>query len=155
MVFLLRALVKEQVSLHLFPKIIEAIDGFGAQAQNSQELVESIRKYLGKHIGLSLWNRKDVLEVITVDAMVEQFVRDSQEKVRLDLHEKVVSQVKNLLRESEGHFRAIVTGAETRKELKRIVDPYFPDLLVLAHSELPEEMPITLLGAVSDEVLLS
>ena len=155
LVFLLRALVKEQVSLHLFPKIIEAIDVFGAQAQNSQELVESIRKYLGKHIGLSLWNRKDVLEVITVDAMVEQFVRDSQEKVRLDLHEKVVSQVKNLLRESEGHFRAIVTGAETRKELKRIVDPYFPDLLVLAHSELPEEMPITLLGAVSDEVLLS
>ncbi len=155
LVFLLRALVKEQVSLHLFPKILEAIDLFGSQAKSSLELVESVRNYLGKQIGLSLWNRKDVLEVITVDSLVEQFVRDSQAKVFVDLNEKVVSQVKDLLREGEGNFRAIVTGSETRKELKRIVDPYFPDLLVLAHSELPEEMPITLLGAVSDEVLLS
>ncbi|CRH47747.1 type III secretion system protein [Chlamydia trachomatis] len=155
LIFLLRALVRERVSLHLFPKILEAIDVYGSQPKNSQELVECVRKYLGKQIGLSLWNRQDVLEVITIDSLVEQFVRDSQEKVVLDLNEKVVAQVKHLLRVGEGNFRAIVTGSETRKELKRIVDPYFPDLLVLAHSELPEEIPITLLGAVSDEVLLS
>ncbi|CCP54918.1 type III secretion system protein [Chlamydia trachomatis] len=155
LIFLLRALVRERVSLHLFPKILEAIDVYGSQSKNSQELVECVRKYLGKQIGLSLWNRQDVLEVITIDSLVEQFVRDSQEKVVLDLNEKVVAQVKHLLRVGEGNFRAIVTGSETRKELKRIVDPYFPDLLVLAHSELPEEIPITLLGAVSDEVLLS
>ena len=155
LIFLLRTLVKENVTLHLFPKILEAIDLFSSQAKDSQSLVECVRKYLGKQIGLSLWNRKDALKVITVDSLVEQFVRDSQEKVALDLNEKVVSQVRSLLQVGEGDFRAIVTGAETRKELKRIIDPYFPDLLVLAHSELPEEIPITLLGTISDEVLLS
>ena len=71
------------MSLHLFPKILEAIDVYGSQPKNSQELVECVRKYLGKQIGLSLWNRQDVLEVITIDSLVEQFVRDSQEKVVL------------------------------------------------------------------------
>ncbi len=154
LLFLIKALVKERISLRLFPKILEAIALYGSHDESLETLSEKIRKYLGKHIGRALWNKENTLEVITVDSHVERMIGDLYSQSHPLMCDKVVHQVQNLLGQSgnEG-FRAIITGCESRFELRKMIEPHFPDLLVLSHNELPEEIPISLLGSVSDEVL--
>ncbi|MEF9519919.1 EscV/YscV/HrcV family type III secretion system export apparatus protein [Chlamydia crocodili] len=154
LLFLIKALVKERVSLRLFPKILEAIALYGSHEESLEILSEKIRKYLGKHIGRALWDKENTLEIITVDSHVERMIGDLYSKSNPLMCDKVVHQVQHLLEQSEdGGFRAIVTGCESRFELRKMIEPHFPDLLVLSHNELPEEIPISLLGSVSDEVL--
>ncbi|ANH79103.1 FHIPEP family type III secretion protein [Candidatus Chlamydia sanziniae] len=150
-----RLLVKERISLRLFPKILEAIALYYVPTENLELLVEKIRKYLGKRIGRSLWVQEKPLEVITVDSHVEELISNLYLSSKPVVREKVIDQVDYLLKQSvSGDFRAIVTGCETRIEMKKMLEPHFPDLLILSHNELPKEMPIALLGVVSDEVLL-
>ncbi|WP_201457126.1 FHIPEP family type III secretion protein [Chlamydia sp. 17-3921] len=154
-VALIRLLVKERISLRLFPNILEAIAVQYVPGENLEVLAEKIRKYLGKQIGQSLWKKEEVLEVITIDSHVEQMINDLYSRSKPVMRNKVVSQVSSILKNSsQGDFRAVVTGCETRFEVKKILEPHFPHLLVLAQSELPEEIPVTFLGAVSNEVLL-
>ncbi|QVE48970.1 FHIPEP family type III secretion protein [Chlamydia crocodili] len=155
LLFLMKALVKERISLRLFPKILEAIALYGSHEESLEILSEKIRKYLGKHIGRALWDKENILEIITVDSHVERMIGDLYLKSNPLMCDKVVHQVQNLLKQSEdGGFRAIITGCESRFELRKMIEPYFPDLLVLSHNELPEEIPLSLLGSVSDEVLI-
>ncbi|WP_366223809.1 EscV/YscV/HrcV family type III secretion system export apparatus protein [Chlamydia buteonis] len=154
LLFLIKSLVKERVSLRLFPKMLEAIALYGSPEESLEVLAEKIRKYLGKHIGRALWDKQNSLEVITVDSHVERMIGDLYSKSNPLMCDKVIHQVQNLLKQSEGgDFRAIITGCESRFELRKMIEPHFPDLLVLSHNELPEEIPISLLGSVSDEVL--
>ncbi|EPP36695.1 hypothetical protein BOKEGFJH_00227 [Chlamydia avium] len=154
LIFLMKSLVKERISLRFFPKILESIALYGSTEESLEILIEKIRKHLGKHIGRSLWNKENTLEIITVDAHVEQMISDLYSKSHPLMCDKVVKQVQDILERSQGgDFRAIVTGYESRCELRKIIEPYFPDLLVLSHNELPEEIPLSLLGSVSDEVL--
>ncbi|WP_375794000.1 FHIPEP family type III secretion protein [Chlamydia sp. 12-01] len=155
LLFLIKSLVKERVSLRLFPKILEAIALHGSSEESLEILSEKIRKYLGKHIGRALWDKENTLEVITVDSHVERMIGDLYSRSNPLMCDKVVHQVQNLLDQSgDGRFRAIITGCESRFELRKMIEPHFPDLLVLSHNELPEEIPISLLGSVSDEVLI-
>ncbi|WP_232500672.1 EscV/YscV/HrcV family type III secretion system export apparatus protein [Chlamydia felis] len=154
LLFLLKALVKERISIRLFPKILEAIALCGSPEDSQEMLSEKIRKYLGKHIGRALWDKENTLEVITVDSHVERMIGDLYSKSNPMMCDKVVHQVRSILTQSgDGGFRAIITGCESRFELRKMIEPHFPDLLVLSHNELPEEIPISLLGSVSDEVL--
>ncbi|WP_348664160.1 EscV/YscV/HrcV family type III secretion system export apparatus protein [Chlamydia vaughanii] len=154
LLFLTKTLVKERVSLRLFPKILESIALCGSSDENLEVLSEKIRRHLGKHIGRALWDKENTLEIITVDSHVERMISDSYSKSNPSMCDKVVNQIQGLLQQSgEGEFRAVVTGCESRFELRKIIEPHFPNLLVLSHNELPEEMPISLLGSVSDEVL--
>ncbi|QRR32104.1 type III secretion system protein [Chlamydia abortus] len=154
LLFLIKGLVKERVSLRLFPKVLEAIALYGSPEENPEILAEKIRKYLGKHIGRALWDQQNTLEIITVDSHVERMIGDLYSKSNPLMCDKVICQVQTLLNQSAGgDFRAIITGCESRFELRKMIEPYFPDLLVLSHNELPEEIPISLLGSVSDEVL--
>lgn len=97
---------------------------------------------------------ENTLEIITVDSHVERMIGDLYSKSNPLMCDKVIVQVQTLLNQSAGgDFRAIITGCESRFELRKMIEPHFPDLLVLSHNELPEEIPISLLGSVSDEVL--
>lgn len=154
LIFLVKALVRERISLKLFPKILESIALYGSHEENLETLIEKVRKHLGKQIGRSLWDKENTLEVITLDTHVERMIGDLYSKSHPLMCDKVIHQVKTLLKRSQGgDFRAIITGYESRCELRKIIEPHFPDLLVLSHNELPEEIPISLLGSVSDEVL--
>lgn len=155
LVALIRLLVKERISLKLFPQILEAIAIQHSDGEHLDALAEKIRKYLGKQIGRSLWREEETLKVITIDVHVEKMISNLYSKSKPIMQDKVIDQVRTILKQSShNEFRAIVTGCETRFEVKKILDPHFPDLLVLSQSELPEELPIICLGIVSDEVLL-
>ncbi|EPP35608.1 FHIPEP family protein [Chlamydia ibidis] len=155
LVFLIRSLVKERISLRLFPKILEAISLYGVPGEDHDALSKKIRKYLGKSIGKNLWNQEETLQVITIDGHVEKMIGSSYTKSNPVMCDKMIREVKEILQNtSYEDFRAIVTGCELRSEVRKIIEPHFPDLLVLSHNELPEEIPVTLLGSVSDDVLI-
>ncbi|WP_100934690.1 FHIPEP family type III secretion protein [Candidatus Chlamydia corallus] len=155
LVVLSRLLVRERVSLKLFPKILEAVAVYQNSGDSLEILAEKVRKSLGHWIGRSLWDQKQTLEVITVDFHVEELINSSYSKSNPAMQENVIRQIDSLLEQSVfKDFRAIVTSCETRFEMKKMLDPHFPDLLVLSHNELPKEIPISFLGIVSDEVLV-
>ncbi|SPN73502.1 Flagellar biosynthesis protein flhA,type III secretion system protein,Type III secretory pathway, component EscV,flagellar biosynthesis protein FlhA,FHIPEP family [Chlamydia serpentis] len=156
LVMLCRLLVKERVSLRLFPKILEAIAIYQHPGDSLEVLAEKVRKSLGPSIGRSLWDQKQTLEVITVDCHVEELINNSYSKSNPEIQEKVIRRVDSLLERSVfGDFRAVVTSCETRCHMKKILNADFPDLLVLSHNELPKEIPVSFLGIVSDDVLIS
>ncbi|ACZ33338.1 FHIPEP family protein [Chlamydia pneumoniae LPCoLN] len=155
LVVLSRLLVRERVSLKLFPKILEAVAVYQNSGDSLEILAEKVRKSLGYWIGRSLWDQKQTLEVITIDFHVEELINSSYSKSNPVMQENVIRRVDSLLERSVfKDFRAIVTSSETRFEMKKMLDPHFPDLLVLSHNELPKEIPISFLGIVSDEVLV-
>lgn len=157
LMFLMRLLIKERVPLFYFPKVLEAIATYDHKHSNKERLLQHVRKYLGKLIGQSLLENagKEELRVITVDSHVEQMICDAYAKKNPHVGTNIVNQIKALLADDpESALRAIVTGYEVRYEMKQMVASHFPDLLVLAHNELPENAPIKVVGGISDDVLV-
>lgn len=157
LMFLVRSLIKERISLSLFPRVLESMITYDHKELDTEAMVEHVRKYLGKMIGKSLLKCKEQeLQVIMVDSYVEQMIHDDYARSHPNVCDNLVDQVKSLLTNNSAHeLRAIVTGCEVRYEIKQMINPHFPNLLVLSHNELPEDVAIQVMGTISDDVLVS
>lgn len=157
LMFLTRLLIKERVPLFLFPKMLESMVTYDQKDNDIEAMVQHVRKYLGKMIGKSLLRYKEqALQVITIDSYVEQMIQDAYARSHPNVCDNMVNQIKTLfVNDTVNELKAIVTGCEVRYEIKQMIAPHLPNLLVLAHNELPEDVSIKVIGAISDDVLVS
>ncbi len=158
LVSLCKELVKEGISLHLFPQIMDALSSL-PQRSSLDQMVEHVRRHLGDRVGRSILRNNKRIHVVTVDPYVEQLISSSYSAKNPSVCQKIVAELGELLKGSllktlDQEVRAIVTGNESRFEMKKIVEHKFPDLLILSYDELPKDVEVCSLGTLSEEVLL-
>ncbi|MBZ5653722.1 MAG: flagellar biosynthesis protein FlhA [Acidobacteriia bacterium] len=154
----LQQLLREQVSIRDLGTILETLVEVAPVNKNPVLLVEAARHALGRALVRPLLDERGELKVVTLDRTIEEecaralnpqaapapatglqpnIARRVLDGLRGLFGEQVVTAPPVLLCSSPGRF-----------QLRRLLEPFFPKIVVLAPTEIPPAVPVQSIGAV-------
>lgn len=159
----LQNLVKEQVSIRDLQTICETLADYGTITKDPETLTESVRQALGRAITQPYETEDGKLHVITLHPLLEDRLKKGIQKtdqgtfLSLEpgfLH-KFVQVVNNEARKAVQHgvHPIILCSVAIRRHVRRILERFIPDIVVISHNELSGPVEIKSIGIVrfSDE----
>ncbi len=156
----LQALLKEQVPIRDLVSILEAL---GDAAQSSKEfdhLVEAVRSSLGRVITNRLLDEKGELPLITFSrAIEEQLISSLHPGERGNAAQFLVdpSLVKQIIPSAtrtveklteQGVTPVLLVTPMIRHHVKRMLDRFLPQIIVLSHSEIHPQLRVKSVGSI-------
>ncbi|MEZ4365316.1 MAG: FHIPEP family type III secretion protein [Kofleriaceae bacterium] len=150
---LVRALVREGVPVRDLAAVLEAVATAPAGAGDDRErLLEHVRTSLRRHIS-GRWAPRGQLEVFTVDAMIEDAVRDAVDRragvAVLALAPDLARDIVGAVRRGVGAGRAVVLASgDVRSHLRALLEGELPDVAVLAAHELSPGVVVRTAGRI-------
>ena len=154
----LRGLLAEKVSVRNIGLIIESLVEQGRHTKDEEELVEGVRRSLGRAICENLADVAGELKVLTLDPAIEHVLqlglRASDSKVTMMIDPRTSERLLTELgKESEKMMLeslqpVLLCSGTLRRHIKRLLDRVLPHLTVLALDEIPANTSITSWGVV-------
>jgi flagellar biosynthesis protein FlhA len=154
----LQSLVRERVPIRNVEAILEVLADMGAKVKDAELLTEQVRERLGPVICQPLADAKGQMQVITLDAAVEQSVASSiravEDKPTLILEPRFAEQLLRRLTEevermTRGSHRPVLLCAPNlRRHLRRFTERLVPQLVVISLSEIPGHVSLRGFGVV-------
>jgi flagellar biosynthesis protein FlhA len=151
----LQQLLREQVSIRDLGTILEAMVETAAVNKNPVVLVEAIRQTLGRALVRPLLDEKGELRVVTVDRTIEEECARSlspQPATVGAIQPNTARRVCDGLRTLFGD--QVVTAppillcqSPARFQLRRLLEPFLPKIVVLSPTEIPAMVPVQSIGA--------
>ena len=154
----LQRLLKERVSIRDMLMIIETLADYLPMTKNVDILTGYVRQALGRTITRQYRDRDNTIHVMMVSPAVEDVISRSIQHTE---YESFVSPDPGVVRTfiegarklmgsftSKGLPPIVLTSANTRIHLRKIMDRFFPNIVVLAHNEITSDTNITSLGMV-------
>jgi flagellar biosynthesis protein FlhA len=151
----LQQLLREQVSIRDLGTILETMVETAAVNKNSVVLVEAVRHTLGRALVRPLLDEKGELKVVTVDRSIEEECARSlnpQPATVGAIQPNTARRVCDGLRKLFGD--QVVTAppillcqSPARFQLRRLLEPFLPKIVVLAPTEIPPLVPVQSIGA--------
>jgi flagellar biosynthesis protein FlhA len=151
----LQQLLREQVSIRDLGTILETMVETAAGNKNPVVLVEAIRQTLGRALVRPLLDEKGELRVVTVDRAIEEECARSlspQPATTGAIQPNTARRVCDGLRTLFGD--QVVTAppillcqSPARFQLRRLLEPFLPKIVVLAPTEIPAMIPVHSIGA--------
>ena len=156
----LRRLALEGVSLRYMREIYESLLVWGPREKDTAVLCEYVRADLGRFISERLLDAERRLNVITIDASTEALVRDAIRQGANGAYVALSADIQRDLLESakkslsvipKGLQPVLLVTQETRRFIRRLFAQRFPELHILAYSELPGDLQIRSVGRLVTE----
>jgi flagellar biosynthesis protein FlhA len=154
----LQRLLKERVSIRDMLLIIETLADYVPITKNIDILTGYVRQSLARTITRQYQDRENTIHVIMVSPEIEDILSRSVQHTE---YESFVSPDPGLVRNfiesahklmdrftSKGIPPIILCSANTRIHLRKIMERFFPNIIVLAHNEITPHVNITSLGMV-------
>lgn len=142
----LQNLLKEKVSIRDMLTILEALADYAPLTKDSDALTDYARHHLGRTITKQYINPDGTLTVMTLDGKLEdtisKSVRQSPQGAYLSIEpntaHKMLNKIKDAMEDmiNQGYQSILLTSPEIRRYVKKLVERFFPTLVVLSHSEL-------------------
>ena len=155
----LRRLVEEGVSLRNLKDVLGALAQWAPDERDPVTLTEHVRATLRRAITYCHADTDGVLPVFLLDPVIEDAVRDAIHKtargsylaLEPQLSRDIVEAVGRAVAPPAGLARApvILTSADIRRYVRRLVETEHPHLAVLAYPELAPEARLEQLGRIS------
>jgi flagellar biosynthesis protein FlhA len=159
----LQNLVREQVSIRDLQTICETLADYAHVTKDPDTLTEYVRQALGRTITQPYETEDGKLHVITLHPLLEDKLKKGIQKtdqgtfISLEpgfLH-RFVQQVNSEVRKviQQGFHPVILCSAAIRRHVRRILERFIPDVVVISHNELVGPVEIKSIGMVrlSDE----
>lgn len=155
---ILRRLVDEAVSIRDLKTILEALADYGSQAADGVELTELVRSALSLQIGHAHAGLSRRLPVLLLDPVIEDTVRSAitatpggtclalDPEIRRMIIGAVMQTISPVL--AAGVRPIILTSAEIRRYVRKLLEEDVPEAAILSFQELPSELTIHPLGRV-------
>lgn len=155
----LQSLLKEKISIRNMEMILECLVDKGKESKESIFLSEQVRYKLKSQIVNNLLDSDDMLNVITMEPLLEQQVisglQAEQGKVSLalqaDVTENIIQQLavasENAI--SQRITPILVCHSPIRLALKQLLDRVLPQLNVLAVTEIPQQVSVKNIAVIS------
>ncbi len=152
----LRRLVDEGVSIRDLKTILEALGECGAHDSDTLHLTEKARAALGSQLAFAHAGLEGRLCAIVLDPIIEDAVQDGVESsagthalaldpdVARSLIQAVARSVTPVLR--SGVRPVILTKAEIRRYVKKLIELELPGITVLSYDELPGDLVVQPMG---------
>jgi flagellar biosynthesis protein FlhA len=154
----LQRLLKERVSIRDMLMIIETLADYLPMTKNIDILTGYVRQALGRTITRQYQDQNNTIHVMMVSPETEEMITRAIQHTE---YESYVSPDPGMVRKfienagklmgnftSKGLTPIVLTSANTRIHLKKIMERFFPNIVVLAHNEIAVNTNITSLGMV-------
>jgi flagellar biosynthesis protein FlhA len=149
----LQNLLRERVSIRDAVSILEALGEAGATTRNPVLLTEYVRQTLRRGIVKPYLARTGELPAWFVDPAIEHMVEAAVEHGEQNSHLTLAPQaIRDILNRISARIAvaespiAAVTSSGARYFLRQIVEPSMPNLMFLAHNEIPSGQRVQSLG---------
>ncbi|RJX31164.1 MAG: flagellar biosynthesis protein FlhA [Desulfurivibrio sp.] len=154
----LQNLLRERVSIRNLLTICETLADYAPMGKDPEILTEYVRQKLSRSIISTLTDEAGTLSVLTLTTQIEDLIRESVQSTEqgsfltLDpnLGQKIIEAIQaNVERISqEGYQPIIITSPVVRRHLRRLIERFMPQAVVLSHNELTNQSKIQSLGTV-------
>ena len=154
----LQRLLKERVSIRDILMIIETLADYLPMTKNVDILTGYVRQALGRTITKQYQDRDNTLHVMMVSPEIEDAITRSIQHTEYEsfvspdpgVVKKFIENSQKLMGifTSKGLTPIVLTSANTRIHLRKIMERFFPNIVVLAHNEITANTNITSLGMV-------
>ncbi|MEO1525604.1 MAG: type III secretion system export apparatus subunit SctV [Planctomycetota bacterium] len=155
----LQRLVQEEVSVRNLRTILQALIEWGQKEKDSVLLVEYVRSSLKRFISYKYSGGQNILAVYLLDPDVEETIRKAIRQTSggsfLALDPATTKRFVDSVKRNVGDLTkstqkpALLTSMDVRRYIKKIIEMEVPELPVLSHQELTEEITIQPLAKVS------
>jgi len=154
----LQQLLREQVSIRDLGTILETLVDVAPVNKNPVMLVEAVRHALGRALVRPLLDERGELKVVTMDRSIEEDCAralnpQAASGAPTALQPNIARRVLDTLRNSFGDQvvnapPVLLCSSPGRFHLRRLLEPFFPKIVVLAPTEIPPMIPVQAIGAV-------
>ena len=154
----LQNLVREQVSIRDLQTICETLADYGATVKDPDLLTEYVRQALGRTITYPYETDDGKLYILTLHPGLEDKLKKSLQQtdqgtlfsLEPDFLQKFVQAVNSELRKmvNQGHHPVILCSPAIRRYVRRILERFIPDVVVISHNELATSLEIQAVGMV-------
>ena len=154
----LQKLLAEQVSVRNLVTILETISDYSSISRDTGFLVEKTRQSLGRQICLQYVNEEKILNVITIDPVVEKTIIESRTEtvsgdiasLEPDFQRKWINAVINTVQEirETGNWPVVLCSEAARPLVKSSTLRDISDLVVLSVPEISDGMQINTIGEI-------
>jgi flagellar biosynthesis protein FlhA len=155
----LQNLLKERVSIRDLLTIMETMADSVAISKDADILTEYVRQRLARSIVKQYETAEGVLPLVTIDQKIEDILRDGIQKadhgsylsLEPNLAQKILLSINQTLeRMAQANYQPIILCSPTiRRHLKKLLDRFLPQVVVLSHNELTTQAKIQSLGTVN------
>ncbi|MFW6051497.1 MAG: FHIPEP family type III secretion protein [Myxococcota bacterium] len=153
----LRRLVEEGVSVRPLREILEALATYAPAERDPVALTELVRGALRRQITYR-FAREGELQVHLLDPAIEDAVRDAVQRTATgaylamppDQAQEVIAAARSACTPSaDGRPPILLTQADVRRFVRRLLEVELPDLVVLSYQELAPEVTVQPVGRVA------
>ncbi len=154
---ILRRLLEEGISLRNLRDILSALSEWAPHERDPVALTEHVRGALRRVITYRHAGDGGVLAAYLLDPMIEDTIRDAVQKtptgnylaLEPQLSRDIVGAVGRAVGPGAGPGAVLITGAEIRRYVRRLIQTDHPDLAVLSFQELAPEAQIRPIARIS------
>lgn len=152
----LQGLLAEQVPIRDLVLILEALADSVRQAKSIDDLVEAVRRRLGRSITRQYLGDDGKLHVLTLDAHLEAFlgrVFGGEEVLSPERFRKILGELSKHVERmaSLGYFPTLLVPGKMRRNFRNLFAGSMPQLVVLAFEEVPRDVEVRVEGVVKEE----
>ena len=155
----LQRLVQEGISIRDIKSILEALSEWGRIEKDPTQLTEYVRGSLRRYISFRYAGKRETLFVNMLDPEIEDVIRGAIRRtstgtylsldpnIAHDILEAIRREVESLPPTAQKPI--IITDAEVRRFVRKMVELEFPELTVLSYQELAPELNIQPVGRIT------
>jgi flagellar biosynthesis protein FlhA len=154
-----KALLKEGVSIRDLRTILETLADYAALTKDPDVLTEFVRQSLGRFIVDQFKMDEETLYLVTIDREVEDLVAEgiqpsdqgSYLAIEPAAAQQIIASIRTLV-DRFGMYGAqpvVLASPSIRRHVKKLIERFVPHVAVLSHNEIPQNVKIQSLGVVS------
>jgi flagellar biosynthesis protein FlhA len=155
----LQNLLKERVSIRDLLTIVETLADYGPITKDPEILTEYVRQKIARSILKQYETAEGVLPLVTLDQHLEDILRDGIQKadqgaylsLEPSLAQRILVSINQTLEKSVhlNYQPIILCSPPIRRHLKKLLDRFMPQVVVISHNELTAKSKIQSLGTVT------
>ena len=152
----LQRLLKERISIRDMMTILDTIADYAPVTKNSDILTGYVRQALARSISRQYRDLEGNLTVVTVSPEIENHVNSSIQHTELESYatpdpnvvQRMVTGMQRFIYTftSRGLQPIILSSPQVRGHIKKLLERFFPNIIVLSHNEITREVNIKSLG---------
>ncbi|HUL29096.1 MAG TPA: flagellar biosynthesis protein FlhA, partial [Thermodesulfobacteriota bacterium] len=155
----LQNLLRERISIRDLLTIVETLADYAPMTKDTDILTEYVRQRLARSITKQYETPEGVLPVLTLDPKMEDLLREKIQKgdygIYLALDPGLAQTILASISQSLDRVLPLNTtpvllcSSVLRRHLRKFLERFFPQIVVLSHNELTSQTKIQSLGTVS------
>ncbi len=152
----LQRLLKERVSIRDMLTILETIADYVPLTKNSDILTGHVRQGLSRSISKQYRDPDGTITVVTVSPEIEEHINSSVQHSELESYampdptviQRIVTNLQRFIYTftSKGKQPIVLSSPQVRGHLRRLLERFFPNIIVLSHNEVTREVNIRSIG---------